>query len=113
MFISNTLLNNLSNYCKNQTVGIVLVNAFEGVVADMTDTSDSVSWDETQVGKLQLAGDMVYSVSSGATVSGWRAVNSSDAKLFGGNLSTPITFDSPGDFTLTSQGTYFIIVPSV
>lgn len=110
MYISNELLNNLANYCKNNTVGIVLVNSSNTVVADMTNTTDTVSWDTTQIGKLQLLNDVNYDVSAGSTVAGWRAVNSSDLMLYGGNLPSPVSFDSSGQFNLSAQGTYFLIL---
>lgn len=110
MYISNTLLNSLANYCKNQSAGIVLVNSSNSVVADMSDTTDTMSWDETQTGKLQLVNDMVYNISAGSEVDGWRAINSSDDMIFGGNLPDPVSFDTAGEFTLAAQGTYFLIL---
>jgi hypothetical protein len=110
MFVSDMLLNDLADEAEMQEEGIVLVDSDRTtIVADMTATSDTVSWDKNEVGKLDLSADITYSITAGSTIAGWRAIDSGGNLIFGADFDTAETYSNDGEFLLEAIGTYFQI----
>ena len=107
--IADSLLNQLADKADTEEVGIVLVNSTGTVVATMADTSDSVSWDKTNTGRLALASDMTYDIEAGEEVAGWRAIDSSSNHIFGADFANAENYTNAGKFVLEATDTYFDI----
>ena len=111
--ISDSLLNTLADTAETEESGIVLVNSTSTVVATMADTSDSVSWDKTNVGRLALGADVTYSIEAGEEVAGWRAIDGSSNPIFGEDFANAESYTNAGQFVLEATDTYFDIAEQV
>ena len=110
--ISDACLNAMRDAAKTREDGIVLVNGTGTKVATMADTTDSVTWDTTTVGKLELAADITYSIEAGEEVIGWRAVDSGDVLDFGEDFTAAESYTNAGEFVLESVNTYLDVSES-
>jgi len=110
--IADSILNGMIDYAKTEESGIVLVNSSGTTVASMSDTTDSVSWDTTTVGKITLDADIEYDITAGDEVAGWRAIDSSTNKIFGEDFASAESYTNDGIFILESTDTYFTVAES-
>ena len=111
--ISDACLNAMRDTAETREDGIVLVNSTGVKVATMTDTPDTVTWDTTIVGKLELAADITYSIEAGEEVAGWRAVDSGDVLDFGEDFVSAENYSNAGEFVLEAINTYLDVSENV
>jgi len=125
MFITDEELNSIIDEKKGDWAGIVLVNAQDEIVADMddagfpADSDNTIDWDNTDVGNLQLPEDLVYDIPVDDTVVGWRCVELEidfnfgdewkEELLIGADFEEPAEVVTGDEFTLESEGTYINI----
>lgn len=111
--IADSLLDKLADEAEAEEDGIVLVNSSEEEVATMSDTSDTVSWDKSEVGRLVLDDDITYDIEADEEVAGWRAINSSSDHIFGEDFENAESYTNAGKFVLEADDTYFDIAEQV
>jgi hypothetical protein len=108
MLMSNAYLEVIGGAGRTAVTHIALVNGSGTEVGAARIAVTSVGgWTATDGdGDFQLAGNMVFAMSSGQNVSGWKGFSAlTGGTDFGGGALTPVTFGNDGTYTLTAAAT--------
>lgn len=101
--MNTTYLNAIANHGAGLITHIGLVDSNGDEVGD---GRKAVSWTSASDGLVRPTEDLVFTMSTGQDVAGWKGYNAeTDGVSYGGASLGSVTFNNPGEYTLVAAQT--------